>query len=106
MGCDIILHMVGYYIPPNEIEYESQKVHAILFGSRVRFTPKDRLSFNLKDRRNKEIVGERELSHELLRGNGEVFLRLLKSRDESAISLGWDSGGETGTNLTARPSPS
>ena len=71
-----------------EIEYENKKIHAIIFGADAEITPKDKIFFNLRNERNKEIGGELKLSHKILTGNGESFLRLLKSKKESVVLIG------------------
>lgn len=70
------------------IEYENKKIHAIVFGAYAKLTPKDKISFKLRNERNKEIGGELELSHKILKGDGEAFLRFLKSKDETAVIVG------------------
>ncbi|MCG2713812.1 MAG: hypothetical protein L6308_03065 [Candidatus Omnitrophica bacterium] len=71
-----------------EIEYENKKIHAIVFGADVKLTPKDKISFKLRNERNKEIGGELKLSHKILKGDGEAFLRFLKSKNETAVIVG------------------
>lgn len=72
-----------------EIEYENRKVHAIVFGADARLTDKDTLLLRLKnDIANKEIGVTLRLSHKILKGKGEAFLELLKSKKESAIYVG------------------
>lgn len=71
-----------------EVEYENKKIHAIEFGARAKLTPKDKISFKLKNKRNKGIGGEVELSHKILKGDGEAFLRFLKSKEETAVIVG------------------
>ncbi len=72
-----------------EIEYEDKKTKAIVFGADARLTDKDTISFRLKnDMENKDIGVNLELSHKILKGDGEAFLRVLKSRQKSAIYAG------------------
>jgi hypothetical protein len=71
-----------------EIEYENKKIHAIVFGANAKLTPKDKISFKLRNECNKEIGGELELSHKILKGDGEAFLRFLKSKRETAVLVG------------------
>ncbi|MDD4980923.1 MAG: hypothetical protein PHC54_06640 [Candidatus Omnitrophica bacterium] len=74
-----------------EIEQEKGKVQTIVFGAEAKLTGKDTVSFNLRNRLNKEIGAELELSHDIFSGDGQAFLRLLKERRESAIlaGVGW-----------------
>ena len=72
-----------------EIEYERAAARAIVFGAEAKLTNKDTILFRLKnDIENKDIGVELELSHKILKGDGEAFLRLLKSRPETAIYAG------------------
>ena len=62
---------------------------AIVFGADVKLTGKDTVSFRLKrGADNKDIGASLELSHHLLKGDGEAFLNALVSRGESAIYAG------------------
>ena len=72
-----------------EADYENKKVKQIVFGADVRLTDRDTIAFKLKNEiENKDIGAELELSHQILKGDGEAFLRLLKSNRESAIYAG------------------
>ena len=71
-----------------EVEYEDRKVHAIVFGAEARLTDKDTVLFRLRNDLNKDISASLKLSHKILKGEGEVFIRGLKSKRESAIFAG------------------
>jgi len=72
-----------------EIKYENKKTKAIIFGADARLTDKDTVTFKLKnDGENKGMGVKLELSHKILKGSGEAFLRLLKQKRESAIYAG------------------
>ena len=72
-----------------EVEYEGGKAKEIVFGADARLTDKDTVSFSLKDDlENKDLGVELELSHEILKGDGEAFLRALASRREIALYAG------------------
>ncbi|KPK96493.1 MAG: hypothetical protein AMJ95_13940, partial [Omnitrophica WOR_2 bacterium SM23_72] len=71
-----------------EMKYNNRTVQALVFGAEARLTSKDMLSLRLRDELNREIGIQLELSHRILKGDGEAFLRLLKSRRESAIFVG------------------
>ncbi|MBL7155617.1 MAG: hypothetical protein ISS90_00565 [Candidatus Omnitrophica bacterium] len=72
-----------------EIEYENKKMHEIVFGAEARLTGKDTVLFKLKnDIENKDIGIDVKLSHKILKGDGEAFIRALKSNRESAIYAG------------------
>jgi hypothetical protein len=71
-----------------QVRYNNRTVQALVFGAEARLTAKDMLSFRLKDELNREIGAELQLSHKILKGDGEAFLRVLKSKRESAILVG------------------
>ena len=72
-----------------EIEYGKNGLSAIVFGADVALTDKDMVSFKLKDGvGNKDLEMTLELSRNLLGGDGELFLRALASRRETAIYAG------------------
>lgn len=71
-----------------EVEYEHKKIHAIVFGAEAKLTSKDKISLKLRNERNKDMGGEIELSHKILKGDGEAFLRFLKSKREAAVLVG------------------
>jgi len=74
-----------------EVEQGNKKIQTIVFGAEARLTDKSTVSFNLRNSLNKEIGAELELSHDIFEGDGQAFLRLLKSKQESAIlaGVGW-----------------
>lgn len=72
-----------------EIEYENKDIKAIVFGADAILTDKDTVIFKLKDNiENKDIGATLELSHEMLEGDGEAFLRALISERELAVYAG------------------
>ncbi|MFH0913601.1 MAG: hypothetical protein V1884_04915 [Candidatus Omnitrophota bacterium] len=71
-----------------EVERDKKKVYAITFGAEARLTGKDSVVFKLKGDANKELGAELELSRKILKGDGQAFLRLLKSKEESAVLIG------------------
>ncbi len=71
-----------------EVEYEKGKTKAIVFGADAKLTKRDDIEFKLKDRLGKDLGLELKLSRKLLRGDGEAFLNLLKSKKESSIYAG------------------
>ena len=72
-----------------EIKYENKKIHGIVFGAEASLTDKDTVFFKLKnDIENRDIGINVELSHKILKGDGEAFIRALKSNRESAIYAG------------------
>ncbi|MGB2630577.1 MAG: hypothetical protein WBD24_06700 [Candidatus Omnitrophota bacterium] len=72
-----------------ETKYRDKKPYSMVFGADARLTDKDTLLFKLKnDIENKDIGAELELSHKILKGDGEAFVRLLKSKQESAVYIG------------------
>ena len=72
-----------------EVKYEKGKLRTITFGADARLTGKDTILFKLKnDTANKDIGISIKLSHKTLKGDGEAFVRLIKSKRESAIYVG------------------
>ncbi len=71
-----------------EVEYEKKRIHAIVFGANAKLTKKDTISFKLKNTLNRDIAANLQLKHKILKGDGEAFLRLLKSKREFSILAG------------------
>lgn len=72
-----------------EVEYENGEMHAIVFGADAKLTDKDTVSFRLRGEIEHQDIGvELELSRRILKGCGEAFLRLLKTKQEYAIYAG------------------
>jgi len=71
-----------------EVERGNRRIQTIAFGAEAKLTDKDTALFKLKNNINREIGAELELSHKVLKGDGQAFLRLLKSKRESAILVG------------------
>jgi hypothetical protein len=74
-----------------EVKRQERKIGEIIFGAEVKLTDKQSALFKLTNGMNKEIGVELELSRDIFKGEGQVFLRLLESRQESAIlaGVGW-----------------
>ena len=72
-----------------EVKYEDKKAYAAIFGAEAKLTDKDTLSFRLKNDIEKKDIGvELELSRKILKGDGEAFVRFLRSGQESAVYVG------------------
>jgi len=71
-----------------EVEYGEKEIQAIVFGAEAKLTSKDTVLFKLRNDINRGVGAELELSHKILKGDGQAFLRLLKSKRESAILVG------------------
>lgn len=72
-----------------EIKHGPRNIQTITFGAEARLTDKDTILFKLKNNiGSKDIGATLELSHKILKGDGEAFIRLLKSRDESSVLIG------------------
>jgi len=72
-----------------EISYADGRISAVTFGAEARLAGKDTICFELKDDAAGRDLGiSLELSRRLLKGNGEAFLRLLRSKKESAAYVG------------------
>ena len=71
-----------------EIEYKEGKTKAIIFGADAKLTKQDQVEFKLKNELKKDLGLELKLSRKLLKGDGEAFVKLLKSKKEAAIYVG------------------
>jgi len=72
-----------------EIEYGDDGTKRIVFGADAKLTDKDAVSFRLRnDPDNRDMGVSLELSRKILKGDGEAFIRLLKSNKESAVYAG------------------
>jgi hypothetical protein len=71
-----------------EVRQEERKVQEIVLGAEAKLTDRTSVLFNLRNSSNKEIGAELELSRDIFEGDGQVFLRLLKSKQESTILAG------------------
>jgi len=74
-----------------EIEREGRKIQQIVFGAQAKLTNIGTISFSLRNSLNKNIGAELELSRDIFHEDGQVFLRLLKEKQELAIlaGVGW-----------------
>lgn len=71
-----------------EVKYENQKIRAMVFGAEARLTDKDTILFRLRNDKGKDISANLKLSRRILKGEGQAFLRALKSERESAVYAG------------------
>ncbi|MBU1044548.1 MAG: hypothetical protein KJ915_09175 [Candidatus Omnitrophica bacterium] len=71
-----------------EVEYENGNIRAITFGAEAKLTEKNSISFELKNDQNKNISAQLQLSRKILDGEGLSFLRFLKSKDETVVTVG------------------
>ena len=71
-----------------EVEYEKGKLYAIAFNAQAKLTDKNSVKFKLKNKLNQNLSGEIELTRSMLKGNGEVFIRLLESHKEKTVLIG------------------
>jgi len=71
-----------------ESAYKAGEVHSIVFGADAKLTSKDTVSLKIKDERGKDLGGELEISRKMLQGDGDAFLRLLRSRNETKVIAG------------------
>lgn len=77
---------VGLYF---DVTASSGRVSAISFSAEARITPKDTLLFTITDDiKNSDLRMQLELDRRLLGGDGEAFIRMLTSRNGSAVMIG------------------
>ncbi|MBF0494351.1 MAG: hypothetical protein HQL28_04390 [Candidatus Omnitrophica bacterium] len=71
------------------VQYGNERTGAIVFGADAKLTDNDTVSFALKNyAENRDMGVELELSHDILEGDGQLFLRVLASKREQAIYAG------------------
>ncbi|MCG2726267.1 MAG: hypothetical protein L6420_08475, partial [Elusimicrobia bacterium] len=51
-----------------EVECENKKINAIVFGAEAKLSARDSISFELKNRHNKDISAQLQLSRKILNG--------------------------------------
>lgn len=71
-----------------EVTQEGKQIQQIIFGAQARLTDKGIVSFTLRNSLNKDIGVELELERDILKGDGQAFLRILKEKKELAILVG------------------
>ncbi len=72
-----------------EIKYGDGSLRSIAFGASVRLSGRDTLSLKLRNNlKNMDMGVELELSHKILEGEGEAFLRFIKDKQEVALLAG------------------
>lgn len=71
-----------------ETTYKAGEAHSMVFGADAKLTSRDTVSLKIKNERGKDLGGELELSRRLLKGDGDAFLRLLASRNETKVVAG------------------
>ena len=72
-----------------EIQYDDRNTKRIVFSADARLTNADTVSFKLKSGLTNDDMGvELKLSRDILKGDGEAFLRALRSQRESAVYAG------------------
>lgn len=72
-----------------DVAYSGKNNYAISFGAEASLTDKDVIAFKLsKEDGKKDLAMTLELSHKMLKGDGESFVRLLRSKEESAVYVG------------------
>lgn len=71
-----------------EIECARGKVQAIIFGADAKLVKRDKVEFRLKNRLGQDLGLKLKLSRKLLKGDGQAFLKLLRSKKEASIYVG------------------
>ena len=74
-----------------KIEREGRQIQTIVFGAQAKLTNIGTVSFSLRNSLDENIGAELELSRDIFNQDGQVFLRLLKEKQELAIlaGVGW-----------------
>jgi len=71
-----------------ELRYGKGKVRDIILGAKVFLSQRDTVIFKLRNSRDEDLGVTLQLQHKILKGESQVFLRLLKSRREATILAG------------------
>ena len=71
-----------------KIEREQGGAQIITFGAKARLNKDSKVEFKLKSKKNKDLSMNLILSKNLLKGDGESFIRLLKTKKQIAIYAG------------------
>jgi len=71
-----------------EVEQGEKKIQAFVFGAQVRLTNRGTVLLNLRDDLNRGLGIELELSRDIFKKEGQAFLRMLQSKQESALLVG------------------
>lgn len=71
-----------------EMPYEKGNLHRIIFGATCKLDKNYNLDFRLKNRLGKDLGIDVKLSRRILKGQGEAFIRALRSRKEVSILAG------------------
>jgi hypothetical protein len=71
-----------------EIEYEQGRTKAIIFGTEVKLTERDKLEFKLKNNLGQNLGLKLKLTRGRLKGDGQAFLKIFKSKKECSIYVG------------------
>jgi len=74
-----------------KVEKEGREIQTIVFGAQAKLTNIGTVSFSLRNSLDENVGAELELSRDIFSGDGQVFLRLLKEKQELAIlaGVGW-----------------
>lgn len=72
-----------------EVERGERKIQSLVFGAQMRLTDKEAVLFNLRNDLNRGMGVELELSRDIFKKEGQAFLRLLQSKQESAFLIGF-----------------
>ena len=71
-----------------EVEYGKRRLQQMVFGAEAKLTKRNTVLFKLKNDLNRQLGAELEVGHKILKGDGQAFLRLLKTRQEATILVG------------------
>jgi hypothetical protein len=71
-----------------EVGRGERKIQKLVFGAQVRLTDKGTVLLSLKDDLNRGMGVELELSRDIFKKDGQAFLRLLQSKQESLLLAG------------------
>jgi hypothetical protein len=71
-----------------ELEKNNRKTVSIALSAQAKLSKKDTVIFTLKNRLDRSIGAELELSRKIVQGSGEAFIKLLASKGEQGVYIG------------------
>ncbi len=71
-----------------EIKYKNGKIHAIVFSADMKLTSGDTVLFRLRSESGRDLSANVKLSRGIMKGNGQAYVKGLKSRKEAAVYAG------------------
>ena len=71
-----------------ELEKSGRPIHSIALAAQAKLSDKDTIILTLKNYLNRGLGAELELSRDIIRGDGQAFIKLLASKGERGVFVG------------------